>query len=99
MSFADAMLAGPRPERVREVADLVAAAHGSELRVILDVVFNHTGNNWVYAGDQDQPPYRPWPQHYERGWWRDGQGGLTDAIAGADDAVWPRELQSDDYYT
>lgn len=89
----------PRLGTRADLVDVVAAAHAAGLRVILDVIFNHTGNNWVYEGDRDQPPYLPWPQHYARGRWRDGDGGLREAIAAAEDGVWPGELQSESVYT
>ena len=83
-------------------ADLVAmveAAHAAGLRVILDVIFNHTGNNWVYPGDENKPPYRHWPSFYARGKWRTGTDQLADAIGGVEDGVWPQELQDEGYYT
>ena len=90
----------PRFGTRQDLVDLVAQAHARDMRVILDVVFNHTGNNWVYDGDRDRPPYRPWPGFYQKGRWRDRQGGLADRIGGDDDGVWPRELQEEDgYYT
>jgi glycosidase len=89
----------PRFGDRRDLVRLVSEAHQRDMRVLLDIVFNHTSNNWVYANGRDQPPYLPWPQFYEKGKWRDRQGGLTSSIQSADDGVWPRELQRDDYYT
>jgi glycosidase len=89
----------PRFGARKDLVDLVSQAHGRGMRVLLDVVFNHTSNNWVYGNDQDQPPYRPWPQYYGKGRWRTRSGGLTSMIQGPDDGVWPTELQNDDYYT
>lgn len=88
--------------RLGSRADLVAmvdAAHAAGLRVILDVIFNHTGNNWVYPGDVDKPAYKHWPAHYAHGRWRTGEGDLAAAIGGAEDGVWPRELQDTGHYT
>lgn len=82
-----------------DLVQLIAAAHQRGMRVLLDIVFNHSSNNWIYASGQDQPPYLPWPQYYEKGSWRDRQGGLTPTIESADDGVWPQELQRDDYYS
>src|SRR4051812_6465676 len=45
----------PRLGTRQDLVDLVAAAHGKHIRVLLDVVFNHTGDNWIYANGQDQP--------------------------------------------
>ena len=89
----------PRLGTRADLVELVRRAHAAGLRVILDVIFNHTGNNWVYEGDQDKPPFRPWPQFYRRGRWRTGAGGLADAISGNDDGVWPSELQPEEFYT
>jgi glycosidase len=89
----------PRLGTRADLVALVSAAHAAGLRVILDVIFNHTGNNWVYEGDVDRPPYRPWPGFYRHGRWRSGDGGLVNGMPSADDAVWPRELQSEGHYT
>jgi glycosidase len=69
------------------------------MRVLLDIVFNHTGNNWTYANGNDQPPYLPWPQFYAKGQWRDRQGNFISQIQGPDDGVWPKELWDDSAYT
>jgi len=89
----------PRLGTRQDLVDLVAAAHAEGMYVLLDVVFNHTGDNWVYPGGVDGPPYLPWPQSYPLGAWLDAEGGLVDTIAADDDGVWPVELQSADYYT
>lgn len=89
----------PRLGTRQDLVDLVAAAHEVDMRILLDVIFNHTGNTWVYEGDVNQPPYRSWPNFYRRGRWRSGEGGLTDVIAGPDDGVWPEELQTEEHYT
>lgn len=89
----------PRLGSRADLVDLVDAAHAAGLRVILDVIFNHTGNNWVYEGDVNKPPYRNWPYFYKRGHWRTGMDGLADAVAGPEDGIWPQELQAEDHYT
>lgn len=83
----------------QDLVDLVAAAHAKNMRILLDIVFNHTADNWIYANGQDQPPFLPWPQFYQKGQWRDRTGNLTSTIGGNDDGVWPEELQTDDCYT
>jgi len=89
----------PRLGTRADLVKLVDAAHAAGLRVILDVIFNHTGSNWVYEGDEDQPPYRHWPGFYVRARWRTGTDGLADSIGDAEDGVWPQELQDDSCYT
>jgi glycosidase len=82
-------------------ADLVAmvdAAHARGLRVILDVIFNHSGHNWDYVAGEN-PPFRPWPGFHDKGPWLDGTGAHTATIAGDDDGVFPLELRADAYYT
>jgi glycosidase len=37
----------------QDLIDLVAAAHTRDMRVVLDVVINHSGDNWYYPGDVD----------------------------------------------
>ena len=65
----------PRFGTKQDLCDLVDAAHARDMRVILDVVINHSGDNWQYpfdaayeyAGDQQFPlaawrrPDRPVP--------------------------------------
>jgi glycosidase len=90
----------PRLGTRQDLVDLVSAAHAKGIRVLLDVVFNHTSENWFYAMDpRDQPPYLPWPQFYPKGPWLDRQGNPTNTINTPDDGVWPTELRPDDYYT
>ncbi len=36
----------------QDLVDLVDAAHARDMRVILDVVINHSGDNWFYLGHQ-----------------------------------------------
>ena len=89
----------PRFGNRQDMVQLVAEAHKRGIRILLDVVFNHTGNNWIYANGEDQPPFLPWPRFYQKGDWRNRRGDLTDTIHRADDGVWPREFQRDEYYS
>ena len=82
----------------QDLVDMVDAAHAQGLRVILDVIFNHSGHNWDYVAGEN-PPFRPWPSFYEKGPWLDGTGQHTTTIAGDDDGVFPVELRADAYYT
>jgi glycosidase len=89
----------PRFGTRKDLVDLVAAAHRSELRVILDIVFNHSGSNWDYAGGEHTPPFKPFPGFYQKGDWIDGKGARTSALGNTDTGVWPKELQADALYT
>jgi len=84
-----------------DLVELVAAAHEAGMRVILDVIFNHTGMNWVYPeavpGDAYTPPYTT--GRYDFGDWLDERGERIAAIAGVDDGAWPTEVQDPDRYT
>lgn len=88
---------GTRTDLVR----LVDAAHAKNLRIILDVIFNHSGCNWLYADGRRKPAYLPFPGQYPFGQWFDGSGNLVPVIgpAAVDAGVWPVELQRQDYYT
>jgi glycosidase len=57
--------------------------------VILDIVFNHTGDVWAYPDDQNYFCWRG--QTFPFGFWRqsDPAAGLQE-----DDAVWPIEFQA-----
>jgi glycosidase len=84
-----------------ELVDLVRAAHAEGLRVILDVIFNHSGPNWLYP---DGTPGGRWRAEYTRGRhpfgaWLGGAGQDVADPAGADDGVWPTELRDPDRYT
>ncbi|OLP18011.1 alpha-amylase [Leptolyngbya sp. 'hensonii'] len=57
----------PRFGSKQDLIDLVDAAHSQDIRVFLDVVVNHSGDNWYYLGghpyfyDHDRPfPFGAW---------------------------------------
>ncbi len=91
----------PRFGSREDLVDLVAEAHRRGLRVLLDVIFNHSGPNWLYPpetpGGALMPAYTS--SRYPFGSWRGDQGQPVAALAGAQDGVWPRELQDADDYT
>ncbi len=89
----------PRLGSRADLVNLVEQAHERGIRVLLDIVFNHTSDNWIYANGEDQPPYLPWPSFYAKGPWRNRTGDLANNIGDADTGVWPAEMQSEDYYT
>jgi glycosidase len=89
----------PRFGNRKDLVDLISAAHQRGMRILLDIVFNHTSNNWIYASGDDQPNYLPWPNFYAKGNWRTRTGAFNANVQGPDDGVWPNEFQRDDYYT
>lgn len=92
----------PRFGTRNDLVDLVAAAHAEGMRVILDVIFNHSGSNFDYrvGGERrEQPGYRAWPGFYPDTAWRDRDDALRDDAPSPDDGVWPRELQNRACYT
>ena len=84
-----------------ELAALVAAAHQRGMRIILDIIFNHSGRNWDYApdapGGSHKPHYNPHGPH-PFGAWLDPQGG-TNAGTSDDHGVYPDELRNPDRYS
>ncbi len=90
----------PRFGTRRDLVELVDAAHGRGIRIILDVIFNHSGANWVYPGNQMEAPYRALPGFYEFGSWR---GSTGEPISGVpvdlEHGVWPSELHDPANYT
>jgi len=88
----------------QDLVDLVIAAHEKNIRVILDIIFNHSGHNWNYEGNVVDPPYKPWPDYYNKGPWLDADGlssSSSDPIPDTEDetGVWPEELQRNSCYS
>lgn len=46
----------PRLGNRLDLVELVRQAHAREIRVILDIIFNHTGSNWVYGANANCCP-------------------------------------------
>ena len=85
----------PRFGTKEDLQELVRQAHARNMYVIMDIIINHTGDNWAYPGDY---PYYFWkeaPGPFEFGFWREVDPGAGFQEA---DAVWPEELQSPEYY-
>jgi len=85
----------------RDLVDLVKAAHHQGMRIVLDIIFNHSGPNWIYPpgtpGGQETPVYTT--GHYPFGSWLGDQGQSISAIKGSEDGAWPVELQDANRYT
>lgn len=91
----------PRFGTRQDLRDLVDAAHRRGMYVLLDVIYNHTGNNWFYdvgGVAHAQVPYRFSPPYAIHGW-RSDDGASRQVIDDIDDGVWPTELQNAEWYT
>jgi glycosidase len=91
----------PRYGTREDLRTLVDAAHDKGMYVLLDIIYNHSGNNWYYddhGAPRDSMPYRytpPYPFHA----WRSRAGAPTRHITDVDDAVFPRQFQNPEWYT
>ncbi|MGF1515454.1 MAG: alpha-amylase family glycosyl hydrolase [Elainellaceae cyanobacterium] len=94
----------PRFGTRQDLRDLVDAAHDRGMYVLLDIIYNHSGNNFFYdqnGAPVEAEPYRPWPPYPVHGWRsKDGSSiSLSEPLEDIDDGVWPQEFQNLDYYT
>jgi glycosidase len=84
-----------------DLVDLVQQAHEREMRVLLDVIYNHSGANWLYPagtpGGEIEPRYTS--GQYQFGNWRGDQGQPIGTIVSGEDGVWPSEFADPDRYT
>ncbi|HEX3033985.1 MAG TPA: alpha-amylase family glycosyl hydrolase [Thermodesulfobacteriota bacterium] len=85
----------------RALVELVNEAHNEGLRIILDIIFNHSGPNWVYPSETPGGEFTPnyTTGQYSFGSWLGDQGQRIDTIQGDEDAVWPTEFQEEGRYT
>lgn len=93
----------PRFGTRQTLIDLVDAAHARGIRVLLDIIFNHSGRNWDYLVDGhtiNEPTYKDWPSHYsDICWLGPHEAGIQGTPREPEDGVWPVEFQSVDCYT
>jgi glycosidase len=90
----------PRLGTRADLRDLVDEAHDCGMYVLLDVIFNHTGNNWFYddgGAPRETMPYRE-SGHYPFHSWRSSAGQSVRDIKSMEDGVWPREFQNPEWY-
>ena len=91
----------PRFGTVDDLKELVSEAHNRGMYIILDAIYNHTGDNWFYNENgeiRESVDYRFQPPH-DFGAWRAADGNASSTINSRDDGVWPKEFQNQDYYT
>jgi glycosidase len=87
-----------------DLVELVRAAHAIDMRVVLDIIFNHTGSNWLYDAAETGDAFRP---KYTTGQYKSlfPKNGFGSAITNPqqplfnDDYVWPLDLQFIENYT
>jgi glycosidase len=95
----------PRFGTRQELRDLVDAAHTKGMYVLLDIIYNHSGNNWFYnvgGRPKTTEKYRFAPPYPVHGWRSDtGSSIPISSISPSDleDGVWPQEFQDLDWYT
>ena len=90
----------PRFGTRQDLRDLVDAAHEQGMYVLLDIIYNHSGNNWFYSDNgslKETLPYRFQPP-YPFGGWRSETGTSIANIQTLEDGVWPKEFQDLDLY-
>lgn len=91
----------PRFGTRQDLRDLVDAAHDRGLYVILDVIYNHSGSNWFYRDEYNNPqeklPYSPTSAYAVHGW-RSASGTSIPVPLGDEDGVLPEEFQNLDWY-
>lgn len=93
----------PRFGTRQDLRDLVDDAHDRGMYIILDVIYNHSGNNWFYRDELTGEPkesmaYRFAPPYPFHGWRSEGGQSIPKPQT-KNDGVWPLELQNPDWYT
>jgi glycosidase len=84
----------PRFGTIKDLQKLVQTAHKKGMYVILDVVINHTGDNWAYPGGYRY--YYSGGECFPFGFWRGAYS--QSGIKWPDDAVWPADFQDPEWY-
>ena len=89
------LMVDPLLGTLKDLKELVKAAHALGMYVILDIVINHTADNWAYENDT-RPTYASDGKPYPFGHWR---AEHPPEQFDENDAVWPAELQSPECYS
>ena len=85
----------PRFGTKEDLQKLVSEAHARDMYVILDIILNHTGDNWAYPGDFPYFYSNQTNAPFDFGFWRENEAAPN---LQEDDAVWPIELQRPECY-
>ena len=85
----------PRFGTKEDLQKLVGEAHARNMYVILDIILNHTGDNWAYPGDFPYFYSNQTNAPFDFGFWREYEAAPN---LQEDDAVWPIELQRPECY-
>ena len=85
----------PRFGTKEDLQKLVSEAHARDMYVILDIILNHTGDNWAYPGDFPYFYSNQSSAPFDFGFWRENEAAPN---LQEDDAVWPIELQRPESY-
>jgi glycosidase len=91
----------PRLGTRQDLRSLIDAAHARGIYVLLDIIYNHTGNNWFYDNNgqpSDTMPYLADSTYPFKGW-RSQSGECIERCQDMEDGVWPIEFQNPDWYS
>lgn len=83
-----------------DLIELVKLAHSMGMYVLLDVIFNHTGDNFFYKHEGKMVSTMPYRDHHKHpfGAWKDEHGKPCEKIQSLEDGVWPKEFQDPEWY-
>jgi glycosidase len=85
----------PRFGTREDLQKLVREAHARGMYVILDIILNHSGDNWAYPDDFPYYYSKQAADAFDFGFWRQNDPAADFQI---DDAIWPVELQRPECY-